>query len=1397
MKRSVNEQMQKIQKDHRKYRKKVLCFLILAALTFTGVSWGLHKTGITMTEEFSDMAMDDTEEIQEEAVEVSESEDTGEVPQTEDTYETDVEVDFSDSEVEFEEEYPEEIPTDRIETVEQEEAEAVTLPEDESDEDSVMFLSETSEPVDMKKQITKITGAGTKYDPTGKIYSTELGIQFTFDAENVKNTGYSYYYEYPAGVIIPENLLDGSRYDLYDHESKKAGVYHFEKTGDGKYRVVIDLDEEYINESAGDITGHIEFQGQISEDCADENGDIVLGGDDNILTIPKEDITYPDNETKQYDINTKKSGSYSIKDGKLQYTVYVSSIKGTPGEILFEDTITASGMTLGEPIVSVTKETVRKYYNEDGTWRYDGDPSQASGEVEAAGKQYDDGNLKFTLPKIDPAVGGSDNGVTYKEYTRYKIIYTYEVSDLTADQIPTENKAETSSKTDTGLEVKDTADTTVTVTKAKYTLDKSGWFDSANTQVIWTITVNKDNLDIAGYELTDEMLSNLAEGTDIIITPADGYEIKRDENGRIAGISFTAGENEKNNNTYTIKYHTPVETSWDPQQISNKAELKDGEDSVADGSTSVWVSGGSVEKQAGAGQASEDGKILTIPWTVTLTLPGTGMPAGTIIKDTLDQSNGSHYMTKEQVIAWMDNIKWIAGETSTDVGLNDESIAEITFRGSDGNSYSYQEISSDPGTEPNIVFTSYEIKIKQDLTVPDGVDKMQFSYQTTADISNAQVGSTIYKNTFGVNEKNIDASYEHRKGGVTKTDENNNTAATSKVNADGTLIWKVKVRLPEDSASLTITDTLPTGIKLISIGTEGWMWSSDHTAGDDGMISYTEQGYKFEGTYKDGNVTLTTTREDGAKLDSRNDYIVKFICKVDKESLSGYESGKTYTFSNSAEAEDEKGTIGSAGQTQEWTEKKETQDIKVIDKTGKWDNNSRRIKYSVVINPEGKTLIEGQDKLQLKDVFSYLDIAYAGPKENPWDSSQQIRVPVKAWLVPGTVKLCKAEKQEDGTFKNGDQITDAAWTVETTEGAGEWDQDTSKIMADNLPDGTPMILEYEYQVELNLPDGYVIPSALTVNNSVELEGTNYRDYESGSDVKWEEQQTSGGVDRARTYLIYKVSRGNYGELLPGAEFALSEYSAGEWIYKTTYTTDEEGKIKIWWQEKGEDFHYTKNTLYRLTESKAPDGYLLPENPEGKAIYFYFSDLSDTEHVLPDDLPDTAVDLMRSSQISYVENEKNTTEITLDKKWLDKDGKPDAGHDGNIRVDVYRKENTDGEDEGAVYKTVQITSSNDWKMTLSDLPKTGTNESGEKVTYVYYVKEHANPNYDVSYENNGGITSGTITITNKLRENPSYELPETGGTGTIWFTTGGITLMSAALLCGSVLRRRRRVVSNKL
>ena len=69
------------------------------------------------------------------------------------------------------------------------------------------------------------------------------------------------------------------------------------------------------------------------------------------------------------------------------------------------------------------------------------------------------------------------------------------------------------------------------------------------------------------------------------------------------------------------------------------------------------------------------------------------------------------------------------------------------------------------------------------------------------------------------------------------------------------------------------------------------------------------------------------------------------------------------------------------------------------------------------------------------------------------------------------------------------------------------------------------------------------------------------------------------------------------------------------------------------------------------------------------------------------------------------------------------------------------------------------------------------EAGENI--YYYVKEVGDHSgYTVSYMNNGGIRSGEIVITNKVEEQPIV-LPETGGTGTYWYTMGGVLLTAGA------------------
>lgn len=520
-------------------------------------------------------------------------------------------------------------------------------------------ISMTENAIEMTTQVTGMSGAGTKYDTKGNLYSSDLRIDFTFDEETVQQGGLEYYYEYPDGIIVPDGLLDTEK-DLYDANGKKAGVYYFEKTEDGKYRVGIRFDQTYVSEAQEDIKGYIQFSGQVDASKADDDGNIKIEGKDKVtLEIPKDEITYPDGETNRYDITTTKKGSYEAKDGKLVYTVYVYSLKGTPGTIDFEDQINADGLTLGDPDVKVTKETMKRYSWGDGT-------APESSEEVSVNYNYADGTLDMTLPQIDPAkhVDETANEKAYDLYTRYKIKYTYDVSDIpdgkvnvnnTVSTVSTNNKTTVKAEASKEIEISAGSDSMIT---------KSGVGAGEKVDYItWTITVNKGKKDIAGATLKDDMLSKLIPGH-FSVSPSEGYEAVKDDDGNITAIKFKEVEGGKNTNTYTITYRAPAQKEWGEGAATNTATITPaGSDTGEDATAEVKFDGVWVGKTMDGAEDIEEGKTVAVSWTVKIVVPADKMPAGTVIKDdpTKDQwdtAGNKQYLPHEQVLKWADGIYW-------------------------------------------------------------------------------------------------------------------------------------------------------------------------------------------------------------------------------------------------------------------------------------------------------------------------------------------------------------------------------------------------------------------------------------------------------------------------------------------------------------------------------------------------------------------------------------------------------------------------------------------------------------------------------------------------------------------------------------------------------------------
>ncbi len=110
-------------------------------------------------------------------------------------------------------------------------------------------------------------------------------------------------------------------------------------------------------------------------------------------------------------------------------------------------------------------------------------------------------------------------------------------------------------------------------------------------------------------------------------------------------------------------------------------------------------------------------------------------------------------------------------------------------------------------------------------------------------------------------------------------------------------------------------------------------------------------------------------------------------------------------------------------------------------------------------------------------------------------------------------------------------------------------------------------------------------------------------------------------------------------------------------------------------------------------------------------------------------------------------------------------------------------------------SVDVSAANGWTYDWDNLPK---QVDGKDVYYAvkelsYTVNgtthDAGTGSYDVSYTNNAGIQTGTITVTNSAKKNQGYELPSTGGTPSSLPAVGGAIALGAFALLA--LRWRRR------
>lgn len=335
----------------------------------------------------------------------------------------------------------------------------------------------------------------------------------------------------------------------------------------------------------------------------------------------------------------------------------------------------------------------------------------------------------------------------------------------------------------------------------------------------------------------------------------------------------------------------------------------------------------------------------------------------------------------------------------------------------------------------------------------------------------------------------------------------------------------------------------------------------------------------------------------------------------------------------------------------------------------------------------------------------------------------------------------------------------------------------------NIPNDIP--IKIKYTVTVNMKPG----DSVNIANTAYWKGYS----ENGGDTVLESYRysVSGtiGSSSVVNFKLTKQDQNNVSNVLDGATFKIAKCEFDENGKMTTSEISTESTNKSGTITKNLEY----DTLYKITETKAPDGYVLDTKP------IYILDVKDK-----DDYVNTVKQYLTNEDlwVSYQEENFNLQvtnhkgEITVVKKFInDAAGKLNKPVSGTYRFGLYDDKNK--LDEKAIIYDAGDTQDKSVKFVNLDLDKT---------YYVYELDDQGHPitdsskevtintmNYQVVYEKNGITLSSdknseTIVVTNKSR---TKILPSTGSIGTLIYRLLGATLVVASLICLSNINKNNR------
>lgn len=1266
-------------------------------------------------------------------------------------------------------------------------------------------------PVDMGTHITNVSvqvpnstdgsGVVTSWKDANGIVrpgqTVKVQLNYSFNENEITADNRVATYKFPNGITLLDSVSDSGNITWRDSTGKDVVV--------GTYNIVGDTVTFTYNETFADgkaFDGDFEFKASASSDSSMENQKINFGGTTGSVTIKKEDLISDLSLSKnvQKDASGKELIKYdsTAKTLDIAYEVVAKTTNGTGDTVNLTDFF----------------DTVNSSLPSNATYRQDtiklikiaADGTEKDVTTDYQSKLTVGTELKYdALPELK---AGEQYVLRYHATIPVNDDYTYKAINKV--------KAEFDGKDSyTSKEVKNT----------EPRLTKSGNYDANSRIITWTVTIkNPYGEDLRGKKFTDLLPAGLEVVNNVEITRgywSDDIKPVSAEDFKKAGCSYTFPTDKSETAAfYTIKIQTKVpDGTAVGTTYTNTADF-DG--NSASGEVTVTDRSSYLSKSLSTAEDLETGK-KKLTWQTSVSIP-TGWNKITLTDTIHDaevegiEQDGTHYAVlselRDEIKANLYLTLFNSSETVTMANASEHHVTfTVTYYDEHGNTIT--------NNDAHVAKFTITANLADGQTL-DATSMVLSSYHTVADISNAGIEEPwLFVNNAASGDKTSDASYTYKKpkeakleklvyeygnfnNAGSKISELDYTSNGGKIYYELTIPTSLTCKDPLTTKDLVITDTLPAGVTFdissVTVGANEYKadgsvnyqaWFANTIYGSGGRSNYDISATKNFSASKthigatDTDRTITFTINSGYNVsDKPQVFYIRYSVSV-AEDVSWDDLRTENKYRNSAEWNGDKAeTETTVKRSYEKLYKTGTIVDEGTDATGN-KLATKKINYSVVINPTGdKLLTTSNTTLTLTDTLSF----------EPSDNTSADLDLSSIHLYGVTLDTTTGNLVADHTNEIGHDRFTATY------------DSPNHTMTVTVPDELACVLEYTYQIS------YPSSTEVTVKNHANLIGL---------EEKWVDTHVvnydSTATVRFSKFDLNKVDSNDYLVTLPGATFQLAKYNktTGKFEEVCTLKTNSSGQINFGLLDSSATAEIPTmssaqllcSTLYRIVETDAPTGYALSKSP----IYLLWGAFSNTkqddafktatgETCVNDSEYNQGIDSSKVTYLArgdisavYVPNTANS--ITVAKHWLDTDGKTELALDKvnstyTATVELWRKSYQYGSQKSDdLVKTVTLDNSNNWSYSWNNLPLTDSADSS--ITYKYYVKETACSGtfkYDL---NNTGITGGTILLYNQVPEDANYELPSTGGSGTLPYTAVGGTMMLTALAYSFIHRKRRR------